>query len=450
MEEREKNVEDVKKKDIKERGKERHSDISGFHKLTVDERLQKIKGLAGLSDEEAGLLRKTGALEADLANRMIENVVGTGEFPFGIATNFLVNGKDYLIPMTIEEPSVVAAASYSAKLARASGGFKTSSSDPVMIGQIQFVNVEDIERAKENIAREKDNLIKEMNEKDPSALVRFGGGLRDIEVREIETKRGKMLILHLLVDCRDAMGANAVNTMSEKMTPKLEELIGGKPRLRIISNLAVHRTARARAVWTKESLEQSVKGVMSGEEVVDMILDAYAFAEADPYRCATHNKGIMNGVDAVVIATGNDFRAIEAGAHSYAARNGRYESLTKYRKNENGNLVGEIELPMAVATVGGATMMKPTAKVAIKILGVKTATEMAEVIAAVGLAQNFAAIRALATEGIQRGHMRLHAKNIAVMAGAKGEMIDRLAEKMAEEKAVRVDRAKELLEKLSS
>jgi len=426
------------------------SDISGFHKLSVDERLEKIKELTGLNDEEAKQLRKTGALESDLANRMIENVVGTGELPFGIATNFRVNGKDYLVPMTIEEPSVVAAASYSAKLARAAGGFKTSSTDPVMIGQIQFVNIKDIEKAKENIAREKDALIKDINEKDPSSLVRFGGGLKDIEARKIKTERGEMLIIHLLVDCRDAMGANAVNTMSEKITPKLKELIDGEPRLRIISNLAVHRKARARGVWTKKALEESLKGVMSGEEIVDRILDAYAFAKADPYRCATHNKGIMNGVDAVVIATGNDFRAIEAGVHSYAARNGRYDSLTKYSKDKNGNLVGEIELPMAVATVGGATMMKPTAKIAIKIIGAKTATEMAEVIAAVGLAQNFAAIRALATEGIQKGHMRLHAKNIAVMAGAKGDAIEKVARKMAEENNVKFDRAKELVEELGS
>jgi hydroxymethylglutaryl-CoA reductase len=432
------------------KGNEKRSDLQGFHKLTPDERLEKVKEFAGLSDEEAGILRKNGALDIDTADRMIENVVGTSELPFGIATNFLINGKDYLVPMTLEEPSVVAAASFAAKLTRPTGGFETSSSEPVMIGQIQMVNIGDMETAKENIAKEKDSMIKSLNETDPALLVKYGGGVKDIQARDIETKRGRMLIMHILVDCRDVMGANAINTICESLSPKLENLTGGKARLRIISNLAVHRTARARAVWKKELLEESVRNGMKGEEVVDRILDAYAFAEADPYRCATHNKGIMNGIDAVVISTGNDFRAIEAGAHSYAARNGGYECLTKYSKDDRGNLVGEIELPLAVAIFGGATMTKPSAKVALKIIGAKTATELAEVIVAVGLAQNFAALRALATEGIQGGHMRLHAKNIAVMAGAKGNMIDRIAEKMADEKNVRIDRAKELLNDLEA
>lgn len=418
---------------------ERRSDISGFHKLGTDERLNRVAEFAALSEEETELLRKTGALDLATADRMIENVVGTIELPFGIATNFLINGKDYLIPMTLEEPSVVAAASNAAKLARPGGGFKTSSTEPIMIGQIQLLGTENPEQAREKILAQKQELLKFANEQDP-ILVKFGGGARDLEVRIIDTEEGKMIINHILVDVRDAMGANAVNTMAEAIAPKLEELTGGKVRLRIISNLADKRLARAKAVWKKDAI---------GEDTIEGILAAYHFAEADPYRCTTHNKGAMNGIDALTIATGNDFRAIEAGAHSYAARSGKYKPLTKYHKNEAGDLVGEIELPMAVGLVGGATKTHPIARIAVKILGVKTAQELGEVIAAVGLAQNFAAVRALATTGIQAGHMKLHAKNIAVLAGAKGDLIDKVAAKMVEEKAIRVDRAKEILEELS-
>ena len=416
----------------------RRSDISGFYKLPIEERLRLLKDFAGLTDEEVNILKKTGALELDSANRMIENVVGTTELPLGIATNFLINGKDYLIPMAIEEPSVVAAASYAAKLARPKGGFNTNSTEPIMIGQIQLVSVNDIEKAAQEILNKKEEIIELANKQDP-ILIKFGGGVKDVEVRKINTKRGEMLVIHLLVDVRDAMGANAVNTMAEAVAPFLEEITGGKARLRIISNLADRRIARAKAIWSKDIL---------GEELVEGILDAYAFAEADQYRCTTHNKGIMNGIDAVVIATGNDFRAVEAGAHSYAARNGKYRSLTKYYKNGDGDLVGEIELPVAVGTVGGATRTHPIAKIALKILGVKTAKELGEIIAAVGLAQNFAALRALASEGIQRGHMELHATNIAVLAGAKGDEIDEVAEQMIKEGNINVQRAKEILEEM--
>ena len=347
--------------------------------------------------------------------------------------------------MVLEEPSVVAAASYAAKLARPGGGFKTSSTDPVMIGQVQIVDIPDIEKAKSEILKRKQEILDTCNKKD-STLLKFGGGAKDIEIRELETKAGIMLVVHILVDVRDAMGANAVNTMAEAVASILEEASQGKVRLRIISNLADRRIARARAVWTKEVLEESVKGSMKGEEVVDAILEAYAFAEADQYRSTTHNKGIMNGIDAVLIATGNDFRAVEAGAHSYAAKDGRYKPLTRYWKDENGNLAGEIELPIAVGIVGGATRTNPLAKLSLKILEVKTSQELAEVIAAVGLAQNFAAMRALATEGIQKGHMRLHARNIAVTAGATGDEINRIAQKMIEEGNISVSRAKELLE----
>ena len=416
----------------------KNSNISGFYKLGPEDRLKLVKEFAGLEQEEVMTLRETGALK-DHADRMIENVIGVMEVPLGIATNFLINGKDYLIPMAIEEPSVVAAASNAAKMARVKGGFKTESTDPKMIGQIQVTGIDNPETAKEAILENKGKILEIANEQDP-ILVKFGGGARDVAVRIIDTIKGKMVIVHLIVDCRDAMGANAVNTMAESVAPFVEEITGGKVFLRIISNLAVYRLARAEAVFAKDAI--------GGEEVVDGIINAYAFADADQYRCTTHNKGIMNGISAVVLATGNDTRAIEAGAHSYAAVTGRYRPLTKYEKNEDGDIVGSIELPMAVGLIGGATAVHPTAKANVKILGVKTANELAEVIAAVGLAQNFAAIRALATEGIQRGHMMLHARNIAITAGAPPDMVDEVVKRLIREKKVRMDRAKEIIEEL--
>lgn len=417
------------------------SAIEGFYKLSVRERLLKVKEFASLSEEESALLEKYGALDSDSANRMIENVIGTTQLPLGIATNFAINGKDYLIPMALEEPSVVAAASNAAKLARKGGGFTSSTDDPVMIGQVQIVQVKNPSEGVKKIIGKKKEIMEKANAQD-AILVKFGGGVRDIEARVIHSWRGGMIIVHLYVDVRDAMGANAVNTMSESISPMLEELTGGKVKLRIISNLAVKRLARAKAVWKKEDLAFDS---FSGEDVIESILDAYAFAETDVYRCTTHNKGIMNGVDAVVVATGNDFRAIEAGAHSYACITGKYLPLTKYYKNKDGDLVGEIELPIAVGLVGGATKTHPIARTAVKILGVKTAQELAQVIASVGLAQNFAAIRALSTEGIQKGHLRLHAANIAVMAGAEGKEIDAVAKIISSERKVRMDRAKEVL-----
>ncbi len=417
------------------------SKIPGFYKLSPDERLLIVKEYAGLSDEEADAIRNTGGISMDQVNRMIENVVGTMDVPLGVATNFLINGADYLIPMAIEEPSVVAAASNAAKMARVRGGFKCKSSNPVMIGQIQLIGVDDAALAKEQILGEKEGIIDLANKQDP-ILVKFGGGVKDLKVRVIDTIRGPMVITHLLVDCRDAMGANAVNTMAEAVAPMIERITGGRVLLRIISNLAVYRTAKAEAVFAKEGI--------GGEAAVDAVVDAYAFAAADPYRCATHNKGIMNGVSAVVLATGNDTRAIEAGAHSFAAFNGPYKPLTSYEKNENGDLVGRIEIPMALGLIGGATAVHPIAKANVKILGVKTASELGEVMAAVGLAQNFAALRALATEGIQRGHMELHARNVAVMAGAEGDMIERVVGILVRERKVRIDRAKEVIEELKS
>jgi len=418
----------------------RSSEISGFYKLTVPERVKEVKDFAGLSAEEEALLQKPGALGFDVANRMVENVIGVMPVPMGVAMNFLINGKEVIVPMAIEEPSVIAAASNAAKMTRARGGFRATTTDPIMIGQIQVVGVQDAYRARLEILAKKMELLQHANAQDP-VLTSLGGGARDLEARIIDTFQGKMVIAELLVDCRDAMGANAVNTMTEAVAPLIEKITGGRVYLRIISNLAVKRLARAKATFPKEAL--------GGGEVVDGIVNAYAFAAADPYRCATHNKGIMNGVSAVVLATGNDTRAIEAGAHSYAARSGHYTSLTTWEKDANGDLVGTLEMPMAVGIVGGATASNPIAKVAVKILGIKTARELAEVIVSVGLAQNLAALRALAAEGIQRGHMSLHARNVAISAGAKGDLIEKVSAQMVAEKKVRVDRAKALLEEFS-
>jgi len=413
------------------------SNISGFYKMSIDERLRLVKEFADLTDEEVNMLRTPSSLSLDLADRMIENVIGIFPMPFAVAVNFLINGRDYMIPMVIEETSVVAAASYGAKMMRSKGGIFTSSTEPIMIGQIQAVKIKDPHRARMAILESKEEILKKANEQDP-LLVSLGGGAKDLRVKVIETIRGPMVITELLVDCRDAMGANAVNTMCEAVAPLIERITGGKVFLRIVSNLATERLARAWAIVDKNAV--------GGEEVVDGILEAYAFAAADPYRAATHNKGILNGVIAVALATCNDHRAIEAGAHAYAARTGRYLPLSVWEKNEDGDLVGSIEMPMAVGIIGGATKVHPIARIALKILGVKSARELAEVMAAVGLAQNLAALRALAHEGIQRGHMSLHARNIAIMAGATGELIDIIAERMVEERKIRMDRAKELLE----
>lgn len=419
--------------------------FSGFYKKTPAERLEILRSFSGLDDEDVGILRKTGALSIDMADKMIENVVGTNELPFGLGLHFMINGKEYVVPMCLEEPSVVAAASFAAKLARPGGGFRTSSDDPVMIGQIQVMGFGDFGEAEKAVLENKRKLLEIANSRD-SVLVSFGGGAKDIEVRRIESEAGDMLVVHLLVDVRDAMGANAVNTMCEGISGMLEELTGGYVRLKIISNLADRRLARAKAVWKKEELERSTKGAMKGEDVVDAMLESYYLALNDPYRCATHNKGAMNGIDAVVIATGNDFRAVEAGVHSFACRSGGYKPVTRYYKSKHGDLVGEIEIPVAVGTVGGATRTKPEARVALKILGVKSAKELSEVIAAVGLAQNFAALRALSTEGIQKGHMKLHAKNIAITAGAERQEIEEVSGRMVKEKNISVSRAKEILE----
>jgi hydroxymethylglutaryl-CoA reductase len=416
------------------------SEIQGFYKLSMTERMEILKKLVGLTDDEAKKLASTGGLPPAVADRMIENVVGGVTIPLGIATNFRINGKDYLVPMALEEPSVVAAASNAAKIARVKGGFTVTNTGPVMIGQVQVVNVPSPEDSRVALLSRKADILKKANDQDPM-LVSLGGGAKDLNVKSISTLKGPMVVVELIVNTGDAMGANAVNTMAEAVAPMIEDITGGRVFLRIISNLADRRLVRASAVFEKEAL--------GGEEVVDGIVYAYAFADADPYRCATHNKGIMNGVVAVAIACGQDTRALEAGAHSYASRSGRYKPLTTWEKNSEGDLVGTLEMPMAVGLVGGAAKTHPAARADIKILGVKTAIELAEVMGAVGLAQNFAALRALASEGIQRGHMKLHSRNVAVSAGATGELIDLVAQKMIDERKIRFDRAKELVQELS-
>lgn len=413
------------------------SKYSGFYKLSAADRLNEVAEFAALTEEEKEIISRDSALSIETANRMIENAIGIMPVPLGVAVNFCINGKDYVIPMATEEPSVIAAVSNMARICRANGGFRTSNTGAMMIAQIQAVNVSDVYAARLRILENREALIKAANEKDP-LLVQVGGGMKDLDVRVVESALGKMVVTHILVDTRDAMGANTVNTMAEALAPLIEELTGGKVYLRILSNLADQRLSRARVEIDKEAL--------GGEAVVDGIISAYAFAAADPYRAATHNKGIMNGIDAVVLATGNDTRAIESGAHAYAARTGQYTALTTWEKTASGNLAGSIELPTAVGLVGGATKVHPVAKLAVKILGVQSAVELGEIIACVGLAQNLGAMKALATEGIQRGHMSLHGKNVAAMAGVPEEMADAVIEQMVREKAVRMDRAIEIME----
>jgi hydroxymethylglutaryl-CoA reductase len=421
------------------------SRISGFYNLSMDERRAKIGDSSHLTPED--LLPFTdGGLTPEAADHMIENVIGIYSLPLGIGLNFQVNGKEGLVPFAIEEPSVVAGASFMAKLVRAGGGFQATTTEPHMIGQMQVLNVDDINAARLKIYEYKSALLAEADEIDP-VLKKFGGGARDLEVRVIaDSPIGAFLVVHLIYDVRDAMGANAVNTACERLAPRIEDITGGRVHLRILSNLADRRLARARCSIPVEELAFDD---FTGQAVRDGVIEAWSFAASDPYRAATHNKGIMNGVDAVVIATGNDWRAIEAGAHAYAARSGQYTSLSTWGKDKDGNLVGTLEMPLAVGIVGGATKVHPAAQAAIKMMGVKTASELAEIIVSVGLAQNLAALRALATEGIQRGHMSLHARQVAIAAGAEGELIEKVAGRMVAEKTVRIDRAEEILKSIS-
>jgi len=420
----------------------RDSRLPNMRSLTPQQRLHRVAEAAGLDAQDRALLAQAGALPLDVADGMIENVVGTFELPLGIASNFLVNGKNVLVPMVVEEPSVVAAASFMAKLARESGGFFTSSTAPLMRAQIQMVGMTDPYGVRQIVLENKAEIMARANARD-TVLIGMGGGCKDIEVHVFDsTPRGPMVVAHLIVDVRDAMGANTVNTMAETVSAYIEQITSATVRLRILSNLADLRLARARVTLSPETLATAD---YTGSEVIEGVLDAYTFAKIDPYRAATHNKGIMNGIDPVIVATGNDWRAVEAGAHAYAAQSGRYTSLTRWEKNRDGHLVGSIELPMPVGLVGGATKTHPLARWALRVMQVQSAQELGEIAAAVGLAQNLGALRALSTEGIQRGHMALHARNIALLAGATGGDIQRIAAQMAQEKNVSVDRAKALL-----
>jgi hydroxymethylglutaryl-CoA reductase len=413
-----------------------------FYNLTLDERLQRIGEQAGLSAEELAALSGTTGLHAEDADHMVENVVGVFSLPLGIAQNFVVNGRAVLVPMVIEEPSVVAGASFMARLAKAGGGFTAQADEPVMIGQMQILDTVNPHEARLRLLEQKAVLMAEAAEIDP-VLKRLNGGPRDLEVRLIEHSAiGPFLVMHLIFDVRDAMGANVINTVLERLAPHVAAITGGRVLLRILSNLADRRLARVRCTIPLAELKFAD---YPAELLRDNIIAAWAFAEADPYRAATHNKGIMNGVDAVVIATGNDWRAIEAGAHAYAARSGRYTSLSTWGKDAAGNLVGTLEMPMAVGIVGGATRVHPAARAALKLMGIQSAAQLVEIIVSVGLAQNLAALRALASEGIQRGHMALHARQIAIAAGATGEQINRIADQMVAEGHVHITRAEELM-----
>jgi hydroxymethylglutaryl-CoA reductase len=413
-----------------------------FYNLSLPERLQRLVEETGLTDEEAQALSGSAGLTPEGADHMVENVVGTFALPVGVTQHFLINGREVLVPMAIEEPSVIAAASFMAKLARTGGGFTASTTPPEMIAQVQVLDLVDPQAARIRLLEHREELLALANQVDP-VIQKLGGGARDLQVRLIETSPiGPFLVVHIIYDVRDAMGANAVNTVAERLTPQIERISGGRVLLRILSNLADRRLARARCTIKADALAFEA---FSSDEVIDGIIQAWAFAAADPYRAATHNKGIMNGIDPIVIATGNDWRAVEAGAHAYAARSGRYTSLSTWGRDEEGNLVGTLEMPMAVGIVGGATRVHPAARAALKLMGVKSASELAEVIVSVGLAQNLGALRALATEGIQRGHMTLHARQVAVAAGAKGEEIERLAVQLVAEKNVRSDRAEQIL-----
>ncbi|HBG74934.1 MAG: hydroxymethylglutaryl-CoA reductase, degradative [Chloroflexi bacterium GWB2_49_20] len=423
------------------------SRIPGFYTQTISQRLDSLAQACGLSQEELSTFQHLAGLSLDQANYMVENAIGTFSLPLGLGLNFIINGREVVVPMAIEEPSVVAGASFMAKLARSTGGFVANTTPPEMIGQMQLLDINNLAAARTALLEHKDELLQEAGQIDP-VLNKLGGGARNLEIRSIESSPiGPFLVIHLIYDVRDAMGANAVNTACERLAPRIEALTGGRVHLRILSNLADRRLARASCTIPPTELAFDA---YSGEQVRDGIIEAWAFAVSDPYRATTHNKGIMNGVDAVVIATGNDWRAIEAGAHAYAAHSGRYTSLSTWGKDDDGNLAGSLEMPMAVGIVGGATRVNPAAITALKLMQVTSAAQLAEIIVSVGLAQNLAALRALATEGIQRGHMTLHARQVAIAAGASGAAIEKISAQLVAEKSVRIDRAEEILKGMLS
>lgn len=415
------------------------SRIKGFYKLSPEERLEKVADFSGLTEEEKAIIRGEKGFSIENADNMVENAIGYMPVPLGVAVNFKIDGRDVFLPMATEEPSVIAAASNAARMTYNTGGFKTSYTGSIMIGQIHITRLDKPFDALAKIYENKQEILDKCNEQDPT-LVSFGGGAKDLEVRIVETESGKVLVVHIHVDTKDAMGANAVNTMNEAVAPLLEDLTGGQVVLRILSNLADQRIVRARATF-----ENPFDG---DEDMLHRFMSAYELAASDPYRAATHNKGIMNGISAIVLATGNDTRAIEAGAHAYAAKSGKYTSLTRYELGENNTIIGTIEMPLAVGLVGGATKSHPVAQVVTKIFGVKTAGELSGIIAALGLAQNFAGLRALASEGIQRGHMKLHTRNMAVQAGAKAEEVDQVVDLAVKEGKYRFDNIKRFLEQV--
>jgi len=395
------------------------SRLPGFHKLSSAQRRVQLAKHAGLSEEEVSWFER--ALPVDVRDRLVENVVGSFALPLGVATNFIVNGREVLVPMAVEESSVIAAASHGAKLARKNGGFTAHAAAPVMTAQVQLVDVPDFGIAQRNVHASGEAIARAARAA-AAGLEKRGGGYRGLKVRTVDTQTGKCLVVHLYVDVCDAMGANAVNSVAEAVAPVLADVTGGRALLRILTNYADERVVTASAVFDKDEL--------GGAPVVADIVRAWAFADADPYRATTHNKGVMNGIDAVVMATGNDWRAVEAGAHAWAARRGHYRSLTTFTVNEDGNLAAQIDLPLALGTVGGMTRLHPAAQASLKLLGVKSAGELAEIAASVGLAQNLSALRALVTDGIQEGHMRLHAANLALAAGVPADRVDEVVEKM--------------------
>ncbi len=415
------------------------SSIKKFHEKSREERIRTVKSFANLSKDDIEILKSNGGISFDEANHMVENVIGTLSFPLGIATNFKINGKDYLVPMVIEESSVIAAASKAAKIARKYGGFTMESDESYSIGQVQVVDV-DVKLAIPKVLNASDRILELANSKSKT-LFKMGKGAKEITCKELKTKSETMLIVEILIDTGDAMGANVTNTMCEGIAPLIEKLTGGKTLLKILSNYSTRRLVRGKAIFDKEEV--------GGEQVVDNVILAYEFAANDPYRAVTHNKGVMNGIIAVANSTGQDTRAIEAASHAYASKSGKYTSLTRWQKNKQGNLVGEIEIPMPVGIVGGIVNVHPMIKICTKILGVKSAKELGCVIGAVGLAQNFSAIRALASEGIQKGHMKLHAKNIAISVGVPKSNMNKVVTSMVKEGNVSVTRAKEILKELS-
>ncbi len=415
------------------------SSISKFFEKSRQERLDVVADFSNLSNEELEILQNdNGGIFFDKADKMVENAIGTFSLPLGIATNFKINGKDYVVPMVIEEPSVIAAASKGAKVARIKGGFEVSADESFSIGQIQMLDV-DIQSAISKIKNATNEIIQLANSKS-NTLSKMGKGAKEISCKEIDAPSGKMLIVELLIDVGDAMGANVTNTMCEAVSPLIEKITGGRALLRILSNYSTRRMVKAKAIFEKEAV--------GGEQVVDNIISAFEFADNDVYRAVTHNKGIMNGTIAVANAVGQDSRAIEAAANAYAAQTGKYRSLSKWSKDNEGNLVGTLEIPLSVGIVGGIVNVHPVAKVCAKILGASSTQELACVMTATGLAQNYSAIRALATEGIQKGHLRLHARNLASAAGARPDQIYEIVQKMIEEKKISLDRAKELLEQI--